>query len=253
MSTWVRKVSYAFTEAAVRAALLVTAVFFRSSQGPLDAAWMHLEPETPPQATSQLRGTQRRLLRQLPLEKVHHLRAELVGAPRARLLADQARKSVALERRLGLVEGGAREAKALALAATGWPSACTRRTISYLTWTRSRRSKKSDETNSGSDTRSGCGLRQPSWRRAPTFGSGRVVLAIGSPGYQDKGCNDNYSVTATICQEISVAYAVDIRSIHEVRRAKRDPSIPSTRRNSFYTSGKMHFAPWAPDQSAGHG
>jgi len=54
----------------------------------------------------------------------------------------------------GQIEGREKP-NALALRPTGWPSARTRRTISYLTWMRSRLSKKSHEPKSGSATRSG--------------------------------------------------------------------------------------------------
>ena len=60
VSTWVRKASYALTASAspLGAASLVTAVFFGASQGPLDAAWMHLQMEPLPQSPRQLPGAQ---------------------------------------------------------------------------------------------------------------------------------------------------------------------------------------------------
>src|SRR5208282_4136718 len=62
--------------------------------------------------------------------------------------------------------------------------ALTLRTISYLTCTASRASKKSLAPNSGSVTCSGCGFRQRAPASAASFGSGLVSrLAMPPPDH----------------------------------------------------------------------
>ena len=60
------------------------------------------------------------------------------------------------------------------------PSWSTRRSISYLTCTRSRASKNSPAANSSSAAACGRGLSDPSWRKAWTLGSGAGGFGMGT-------------------------------------------------------------------------
>src|SRR4051794_22879717 len=104
-----------------------------------------------------------------------------------------------------------------------WPSPRTRRTISYLTWTRSRLSKKSDEAKSGSRTLCGWGLRLPCWRRASTFGSAVFVLAIGSPVDRSEQCKANYA-----------AYSQQVKR----RFARKRPNVRHSVHNAYVSGQK---------------
>src|SRR6266545_433177 len=69
-----------------------------------------------------------------------------------------------------------------AAAATAAPSWRTRRTISYLTWTRSRGSRNGEVANASSTTASGCGFRLLAAASASALGSGFLLLAILTSG-----------------------------------------------------------------------
>ena len=83
-----------------------------------------------------------------------------------------ARQPARVQRRLGLIERRPREPELARRAASPCPRRRrTRRTISYLTCTRSRASRNSDPAKRSSRTRSGRGFRHRCARNAASFGS----------------------------------------------------------------------------------
>jgi hypothetical protein len=103
-----------------------------------------------------------------------------MGTARAGPLGHQGGQAALLERRRGRIERRRESPKASAALATGALSSLTRRTVSYLTCTRSRASKNSEPEKAGSLTASGRGFKLRLARRASTLGSGTGCLAIST-------------------------------------------------------------------------
>src|SRR6266568_5517820 len=87
----------------------VSLSFFFRPQAPLNAARIHLNPESLLDGLDQLFRSERRIFDSLLGDKLHHLVGEFVSRLRTAFLRKQAGYSVLLKRRLCLVERGARE------------------------------------------------------------------------------------------------------------------------------------------------
>jgi len=89
----------------------------------------------------QFRRSHRRIFLACLQDEDQDLVGQLVRLLGAALVGNQAGETTLLEGGLRLIERGREKPKVVAAPVTEWPSLCTRRSISYLTWTRSLGSK----------------------------------------------------------------------------------------------------------------
>ena len=226
-----------------------------AGQRSLDRAGVHAHTEGLLDPVRQLRRAQTGAGGQLFLGPGEDLLGELVPAVRAGPGRYQPVQPGVFQRGCCLVVGGPGVAERRGRLGDRGAAGLTLRTISYLTCTASRASKKSLARNSGSVTCSGCGFRQRASASAASFGSGMVRRLAMPPPHPDE-CKDD----SAGCWGRGLACEAACRGIFRYYKQKQveyaspdDPGRKPQRHNPLDIHGVIAFtAGWCrPARGAG--